>query len=73
MFGKKAATAQEIARQAMVDPLKTLNNPDLVGKGLGLDFGGAKDAKKLARDLFYAFRSVSFPPTPCSPYPKPVD
>jgi hypothetical protein len=60
MFGKKAATAQEIARQAMVDPLKTLNNPDVVGKGLGLDFGGAKDAKKLARDLFHAFRSVSF-------------
>lgn len=59
LFGKKAATAQEIARQAMVDPLKTLNNPDIVGKGLGLDFGGAKDAKKLARDLFYAFRSVS--------------
>lgn len=59
LFGKKAATAQEIARQAMVDPLKTLNNPDIVGKGLGLEFGGAKDAKKLARDLFYAFRSVS--------------
>lgn len=59
LFGKKAATAQEIARQAMVDPLKTLNNPNIVGKGLGLDFGGAKDAKKLARDLFYAFRSVS--------------
>jgi hypothetical protein len=59
LFGKKAATAQEIARQAMVDPLKTLNNPDVVGKGLGLEFGGAKDAKKLARDLFYAFRIVS--------------
>lgn len=58
LFGKKAVTAQEIARQAMVDPLKTLNNPNIVGKGLGLDFGGAKDAKKLARDLFYAFRSV---------------
>lgn len=59
LFGKKAATAQQIARQAMVDPLKTLNDPDVVGKGLGLDIGGAKDAKKLARDLFYAFRSVS--------------
>lgn len=50
------ATAQEIAKAAMVDPLKTLQNPNLVKNGLGLDFASAADGKKLARDLFYAFR-----------------
>jgi hypothetical protein len=57
IFRKKRVTAQEIARQAMVDPLKTLQNPGIVKNGLGLDFASPADAKKLARDLFYAFRS----------------
>lgn len=53
---KKLATAQEIARQAMIDPLKTLQNPLLAKKGLGLDFSSPADGKRLARDLFHAFR-----------------
>ena len=57
-FGRSGVSAQEIARQAMTDPLKTLQNPTLVKNGLGLDFANAGDAKKLARDLFHAFRQV---------------
>lgn len=58
-FHRSGVSAQEIARQAMTDPLKTLQNPTLVKSGLSLDFANAGDAKKLARDLFYAFRQVS--------------
>jgi hypothetical protein len=58
LFNKSGVSAQEIARQAMTDPLKTLQNPTLVKNGLGLDFASAGDAKKLARDLFHAFRQV---------------
>lgn len=52
-------TAQEIAMAAMVDPLKTLQNPTMVKNGLTLDFASAADGKRLAKDLFYAFRTDS--------------
>lgn len=58
VFKRSGVSAQEIARQAMTDPLKTLQNPTLVKSGLTLDFANAGDAKKLARDLFNAFRQV---------------
>ena len=57
--GKGARIARELAMQAMIDPLQTLHNPTLMKNGLGLDFASASDGVKLAKDLFYAFRSTS--------------
>lgn len=63
-ISKRGASAAQVARAAMKDPVA------VVGKksGLGLDINSPKEAKRLARDIYLAFRA-----DPKRPYLIPSD